>query len=390
MYPLIPIISNFIMGQNEASSSRGVWLSFLYVQAMAVTYAIAGILAGLSGLLLAVWMQQAWVLILLAVFFMMMALAMMGVFELQLSTRLQSWLISQTQRLPGGKASSAVVLGAVSALIVGPCVAPPLAAILVSISQEAAIWSGGLRLYIMALGIGTPLLLIALLGRHILPRLSPQIMRGVRQLFGLVLFGSALWVLSPLLSNTTVILLFTVLLLIASGLFAVVARGGNGISQWAFRLIALSCFLLGGAQLAGVWSGNQNIWRPLAAWFPTKTPRLSWSPVDSIAQVHAHLGQGKPVILDFYADWCISCKEMEYFTFTDVAVAKQIQDMILLKADMTKNTVEHRALLRAFGLYGPPAILFFDRRGQLIKTRVVGFQSASRFVQTLQQIRAVQ
>ena len=315
--PMIPILSGIIAGEGRSlSKSRALSLSLAYVIGMAVAYAIAGVAAAYSGSLLAAALQNAWVLGGFALVFVLLALSMFGVYELKLPGVLHQRLDDVQRRLPGGRVASVAGMGALSAVIVSPCVAAPLAGALLYIAQTRDVALGGAALFAMALGMGAPLVVIGISEGALLPKSGPWLNR-VKQFFGVLLLAVAAWIVAPLFLSS---------------------------------------------------KGDTNFVR-----------------IDSIAALDAKLAApGKPVMLDFYADWCVSCKEMEHFTFSDERVKKQLDGMLLLQVDVTANTAEHKALLKRFSLFGPPGIIFFDAQGREIKgLRVIGYQNAERFQKTL-------
>jgi thiol:disulfide interchange protein DsbD len=320
--PMVPILSGIIAGEGkDLGKLRAFFLSLAYVLGMAVAYAGAGVAAALSGTLLASSLQNAWVLGTFALVFVVLALSMFGLYELQLPGFLRDPLSSVSQRLPGGKLVSVAGMGVLSAVIVSPCVAAPLAGALLYISQSRDIALGGSALFAMAIGMGIPLLVVGVSEGALLPKSGPWMVR-VKQLFGVLLFAVAVWIIWPVLRPST---------------------------------------------------GNTDFVR-----------------INSIAELDQRLASpGKPVMLDFYADWCVSCKEMESYTFSDARVKPKLGAMLLLQADVTANTADHKALLKRFSLFGPPGIIFFDARGGEIQgLRVIGYQNAERFLQTLEQANA--
>jgi thiol:disulfide interchange protein DsbD len=315
--PMIPILSGIIAGEGRSlSKSRALSLSLAYVIGMALAYAIAGVAAAYSGSLLAAALQNAWVLGGFALVFVLLALSMFGVYELKLPGVLHQRLDKVQRRLPGGRVASVAGMGALSAVIVSPCVAAPLAGALLYIAQTRDVALGGAALFAMALGMGAPLVVIGISEGALLPKSGPWLVR-VKQFFGVLLLAVAAWIVSPLFLS---------------------AKGDTRFVR-----------------------------------------------VDSIAELDAKLATpGRPVMLDFYADWCVSCKEMEHFTFSEAAVKKQLDGMLLLQVDVTANSAEHKALLKRFSLFGPPGIIFFDAQGREIKgLRVIGYQNAERFQKTL-------
>jgi len=315
--PMIPILSGIIAGEGRSlSKSRALALSLAYVIGMAIAYALAGVAAAYSGSLLAAALQNAWVLGGFALIFVLLALSMFGLYELKLPGFLHHKLDDAQRRLPGGRVVSVAGMGALSAVIVSPCVAAPLAGALLYIAQTRDVALGGAALFTMALGMGVPLIVVGVSEGALLPKSGAWLVR-VKQFFGVLLIAVAAWIVSPLFLS---------------------AKGD------------------------------------------TKFVR-----VDSIAELEKKLvAPGKPVMLDFYADWCVSCKEMEHFTFSEPRVKKELDGMLLLQVDVTANTAEHKALLKRFSLFGPPGIIFFDAQGREIRgLRVIGYQNAERFLKTL-------
>jgi len=317
MLPMIPILSGIIAGEGRSvNKKRALALSSSYVLGMALAYAGAGVAAAYSGSLLAASLQNAWVLGGFALVFVLLALSMFGFYELQLPGFLRQPLFAAHHRLRGGKLASVAGMGVLSAIIVSPCVAAPLAGALLYISQTRDVALGGLALFAMALGMGIPLLAIGVSGGALLPK-AGRWMNVVQKFFGVLLLAVAAWIVSPLFLE------------------------GKG---------------------------------------DTKFER-----VDNAAQLDAKLvAPGRPVMLDFYADWCVSCKEMEAYTFSDARVKASFERMLLLQVDVTANTEAHKALLKRFSLFGPPGIIFFDAQGRELRgLRVIGYQNAERFLRTL-------
>ncbi len=316
--PMIPILSGIIVGEGaRIGKLRAFLLSLSYVLGMAVAYAVAGMAAGWSGTYIVAALQNAWVLGAFALVFVVLALSVFGLYELQLPGFLRQPLAAASGRLAGGKLASVAGMGVLSAIIVSPCVAAPLAGALLYIGQTRDIALGGAALFAMALGMGVPLLAVGISEGALLPKAGPWMVR-VKQVFGVLLLAVALWVVWPVL-------------------------------------------------------------RPGAS-------NTEFVRVDSVAQLDAKLASpGKPVLLDFYADWCVSCKEMEALTFSDPRVKAKLEKLLLLQADVTANSAEHKELLRRYRLFGPPGIIFFDERGKEIRgLRVIGYQNAERFLKTLE------
>ena len=389
-FPMIPILSGIIVGQgNKVSHMRAFTLSLAYVLGMAVTYALAGVAAGLSGTMLSAALQNAWVLSIFALVFVLLSLSMFGFYELQLPTALQSKLADTASHGKGGSLGGVVVMGVLSALIVGPCVAAPLAGALLYIAQTGDAALGGWALFAMGLGMGAPLLAVGVASRSLLPKAGPW-MEGVKKAFGVMLLAVALWMITPVIPALAVMLGWAALLLF-SGIFLHAidplppqARGW----QRFWKGVGVVLLLSGAAILIGALAGSRDPLQPLSVLRAQASATVNvpqFEKVGSIAELDARLAAtDRPVMLDFYADWCVSCKEMERFTFSDARVAERMGQMLLLKADVTANNEEHKALLKRFGLFGPPGIIFFDAAGKEREgLRVVGFMKAEPFATVL-------
>lgn len=391
VFPMIPILSGILVPHGEhLTHARGFALSLIYVLGMAITYALAGVAAGLLGTLLSSTLQNPWVLSGFAMVFVLLALSMFGFYELQLPSALQSRLTATSNKLHGGHFASVFVMGVLSALIVGPCVAAPLAGALLYISQSGNGVLGGSALFAMALGMGVPLLVVGASAGALLPKAGPW-METVKRFFGVVLLGVAIYVVSPLLPAVVYMLALAALLIIFAIYLHALDPLPHGVPGYRklFKGVGVMSLLAGVALLIGVFSGSRDVLQPLAglrgAAAPAVQPPL-FQRVSNVSQLEAAISAaaGKPVLLDFYADWCVTCKEMEAFTFTDAGVRKRLDAMVKLQVDVTDNLDEHKALLKRFGLFGPPGIVFFDRPGNEIKgLRVIGFQPAEQFAATL-------
>ena len=390
--PMIPILSGIIAGQgHKASHARGFALSLAYVLGMAVTYAAAGIAAGMTGTLLSAALQNAWVLGGFALIFVVLSFSMFGFYELQLPTALQSKLSEESGHLKGGRGIGVFLMGALSALIVGPCVAAPLAGALLYIGQTGDAVLGGTALFVMALGMGVPLIAVGTAGGSLLPKTGPW-MEGVKKGFGVMLLATAVWLVSPVIPPVVAMLAWAALLIIPAIFLHALDPLPPHAKGWQrfWKGIGIVMLLTGAALLIGALAGSRDPLQPLAGLRGTAQAadekRLPFLPVRSLDELDARLASAeRPVMLDFYADWCVSCKEMEKFTFADPSVRAKLGGFTLLKADVTANTAEDKALLARFGLYGPPGIIFFAPGGKEIAgLRVVGFQDAVRFGKTLE------
>jgi len=389
--PMIPILSGIIVGRNShPSKMHGFILSLAYVLGMALTYAAAGVAAGLSGTLLSNALQTPWVLGSFSAVFVLLSLSMFGLYELRLPTLLQDRLASTNNRLHGGHLSSAFAMGSLSAIIVSPCVAAPMAAALLYISQTGDALLGGTALLALAMGMGLPLLLIGASAGALLPKAGPW-MEAIKRFFGVLMLAVSIWLISTLISPSIQMLLWSALLVLSAIYMHALDALPSNASGWRklWKGLGVMTLLLGGAYLFGALSDARDIMRPLAALGGERADRtapLRFVRIKSLAELDARLAKtgGGAVMLDFYADWCVTCKEMERYTFTDAAVQTKLRGVVLLQADVTANSDEDRALLKRFGLFGPPAILFFDAHGREQSGRsVVGYQNAEEFLQAL-------
>ena len=334
--PMIPILSSIIIGSKKAAGDKSTsklhsfGLSVAYVWGMALSYTLAGIAAGLTGNLISNSLQNPWVLSASAVVFVLLAFSMFGFYELKLPHAIESRILNASSRLKGGQFLGVFVMGALSALIVSPCIAAPLAGALIYISQTHNVVLGGFALFALAIGMGVPLLLIGASAGTLLPK-AGKWMNAVRNLFGVLMLAMAVYIISP----------------IATPFFA--------------KLI-----------------GHQQ------------TTALQFTRIKNVADLDVHIAnsRGKSVMLDFYADWCVACKEMEKLTFSNSEVQQSLKNTVVLQADVTANSNDDKALLKRFGLYGPPGILFFDAQGQELKNlKVIGFQNAEKFLLTTKQLK---
>ncbi|HEY4541121.1 MAG TPA: protein-disulfide reductase DsbD [Noviherbaspirillum sp.] len=383
--PMVPILSSIILGDGaHVSRMRGFVLSAAYSLGMALVYTGMGIAAGLAGEGLAASLQTPWALTLFATLMVALSLSMFGLYQLQVPAALQTRLSQASDRQRAGKLAGVFAMGAISALIVGPCVAAPLAGALMYISQTRDVVLGGAALFSMALGMSVPLLLVGLSAGTLLPRAGAW-MEAVKKFFGVLMLALAAWIIAPVVPRWAAMAAWSVLGL-GYALYLLRRRNGS-----ALRLAAGLLFLvLGGLQILGLATGGRDALAPLAH-LSGEAHSTKFRRVHSVAELDAVLAAsgGRTVMLDFYADWCVSCIEMEKFTFSDSRVRRQFDDMILLQADVTANSEDDKALLRRFRLFGPPGIIFFDIQGREIAgARVIGFQNADRFNATLTRVNA--
>jgi thiol:disulfide interchange protein DsbD len=382
--PMVPILSSIIVGEGKnVSRARGFILSLAYSLGMAIVYTLLGVAAGLAGEGLAAALQNPWVLGTVAVLIVAMALSMFGFYQLQLPNTLQTRLSAASNRQQGGKLAGVFIMGAISALIVGPCVAAPLAGALVYISQTRDVFIGGAALFSMAVGMSIPLLLVGLSAGSLLPR-AGMWMESVKRLFGVLMLGMAIWLVSPVIPAAAAMLLWAALLL-GYGFYLL-----RQTRAWAAMAAGAAFALLGAMQLVGVASGGRDALAPLAHLGGAQQHGLAFTRIKTVNDLDAALAAnaGKTVMLDFYADWCVSCKEMEKFTFVDPKVQARLAGSVLLQVDVTANDAADKAMLKRFGLFGPPGIILFDGKGkEITDSRVIGYQNAEKFLGSLERLR---
>lgn len=397
--PMIPILSSIIAGQKAPiTHSRGMILSTAYVLGMASTYTTLGILVGYFGAKanLQAWMQQPWVLSLFSVLFLLLALSMFGLYELQLPNALRNRLDDMGRRQEGGQLMGVTLMGVISALVVSPCVSAPLAGALLYISSTGDALLGGTALLALSLGMGTPLIVIGTTGAKLMPKAGAW-MEKVKQFFGIILVGVALWLLQRVLPETLSLLLWA-LLFITSGLHLGAFQTARGGWQHALQAVGIIIVLWGGFIVSGVAIGHASIETPLGGLSPllnssseSKKPISPplFSRVSTKEGLSDQLRQGSPVILDLYAKWCISCIEMEKSLFSNAAVRALSNEMHFVQLDLTEFTEEQKNLLDRFQLAGPPAILFFNPQGQEISVaRIAGETTLEEFTSAVNTFRA--
>ncbi len=390
--PMLPILSSLILGQGQSPSrARGLALAGSYSLGMALIYTSLGVVAGLAGEGMAAFLQQPWVLGLFALLLAGFALAMFDVYELKLPTGLATALTTRCNRISGGRLAGVFVMGGLSALIVSPCVTAPLAGALLFISQSRDVLLGGSALFAMTVGMSVPLLLLGASAQRWVPR-SGGWMNAVKRFFGVLLLAVAVYVLQPALPPAMALGAWGLLLLLLGFMLAPFEPGrhAQALGAWLRRAGGVAALTLGVLQLVGAAAGASDPLRPLAPLVGQRLAVNAGAPpafrlIHTSAELDLALGQaGRPVMLDFYADWCVSCREMERFTFSQPEVVQRMAGALLLKADVTANNADDRALLKRFALFGPPGTLFFDARGQEVAAaRVIGFQGPQQFLKTL-------
>ena len=398
IFPMIPILSGIIVGHgNHITTSRAFLLSLCYVIASALTYTVFGILAALFGGNLQATFQQPWIIGLFSGIFVLLSLSMFGFYELEIPNSLKTKLHNSSVRHRDGSLWGVAIMGALSSLIVGPCVAAPLAGALIYIGQTGNAVLGGSALFAMGMGMGMPLLLLGASAGKILPKAGSWLY-ATKAVFGVIMLAVAVWMMSRILPATIIMLLWAMLLILPAIYLKAIDPLPEQCSGWQklWKGLGLMMLAYGLLLLIGFSMGNNNPLKPLQGMGVNNVQAaeqgLNFKRVASLAALETEIQQANArhqiVMLDFYADWCISCKEMEAYTFTDAKVKQALAGVVLLQADVTNNNADDQALLAKFNLIGPPAILFFGADGkESPQHRVIGFQDAETFTQTVQQVK---
>lgn len=387
IFPMIPILSSIIVKHSntkEITSQKGFFLSLIYVLAMAFAYTIAGVLAGLFGANLQVALQNQYVLFVFAGIFVALAFSMFGYFEIGLPTSLQSKISQKSDNQQG--IIGIAVMGFLSALIVGPCVAPPLAGALVYIGQTGDAMLGGLALFIMSIGMGLPLLGIGLGAGKFMPKTGIW-MQNISKIFGVIMLGVAIWMIQRVIPPILSMILWAVLLMGSSvylGAFEPFKEHTHGVMKLT-KLVGLVLFIYGVVIFIGGVSGAKNILNPMEPFIVKQSivsDRINFELVSTIKELDEKIAKSdKPIMLDFYADWCTSCKEYDEITFKNSMVIAKMQGFKILRVDVTKNSDEDKRLLEKFGLFGPPAIIFWDKnKNQINEAKLVGYKDPEQFL----------
>ncbi|MEE9354693.1 MAG: protein-disulfide reductase DsbD [Methylococcaceae bacterium] len=397
VFPMIPILSGIIVGQGDKiTSSRAFILSLGFVLASALMYTLFGILAALFGSNLQATLQQPWVIITFSAIFVALALSMFGFYEIALPQSLQTKLNNISNQHRDGSLFSAVIMGALSALIVGPCVAAPLAGALIYIGQTGDIVLGGSALFMMGLGMGLPLLLIGASAGHFLPKAGSWL-NATKAVFGVAMLAVAAWMLERVLPPSIIMFFWALLLIIPGVYMKAIDPLPSDSSGWSklWKALGLSMVFYGLLILVGLSVGGHDPLKPLKNFGINRTAAVNpvvFERINNLDELAAKLAvateQEKWTLFDFYADWCISCKEMEAYTFSDPSVIEKLKSMQLIQADVTKNLAQDKAMLKKFDLLGPPAILFFDPHGQeRANLRVIGYKDAANFLKHLDRMK---
>ncbi|MFW5387405.1 protein-disulfide reductase DsbD [Yersinia sp. 2542 StPb PI] len=378
--PMYPLISAIILGREKPHSQRRILiLAVVYVQGMALTYTLLGLVVAAAGLQFQAALQHPYVLIGLSVLFVLLALSMFGLYSLQLPSSLQTRLVQWSSSQRGGSLAGVFAMGALAGLICSPCTTAPLSAILLYIAQSGNMLAGGGTLYLYALGMGIPLVVVTLFGNKLIPRSGPW-MQYVKEAFGFVILALPVFLLERVLGDVWGLRLWSLLAIAFFGWAFVLSLKAHSGWARALQLLLLAALLIAARPLQD-WAFNGNTQQ-------IEIKHLTFQPVANLPQLQAALAQaqGKPVMLDLYADWCVACKEFEKYTFSDSYVQRQLVDTVLIQADVTSNSAEHAAMLKELKVLGLPTILFFDAQGKEIPAaRVTGFMNAAEFLAHLQQ-----
>jgi len=404
VFPMIPILSSIIIGQGKQITTRNAFImSLVYVLAMAITYTAAGVIAGIFGENLQAAFQNPWILGSFSLVFVALAFSMFGFYDIQMPSFIQSKLTEYSNKQQGGTLIGVAIMGFLSALIVGPCVAAPLAGALIYIGQTGDAVLGGMALFALSLGMGAPLLAIGVSAGKLLPKAGTW-MDAVKAVFGVMMLAVAIWMLERIVPAAVSMSLWALLLIVSAIYMGALDPVGDNNAGWRklWKGLGVGALVYGALLLIGVASGSKDALQPLSGGFMTSGSstgaqphqELAFTKIKGIEGLDRELAkanaQGKVVMLDFYADWCVSCKEMEKYTFSDARVQQSLKDVVLLQADVTLNDKLDKALLNRFGIFGPPSILFFDKQGQEQRAyRLVGFLNADKFNAHIQRVSEI-
>lgn len=382
--PMLPLLSAIVIGQNQRPNMwRAFALSFVYVQGMALTYTLLGLIVAAIGLPFQVALQHPYVMIGLSIIFVLLALSMFGVFTLQLPSSLQTKLSLLSQQQKAGAFGGVFLMGMIAGLVASPCTSAPLSGALLYVAQSGDLFTGAITLYLLALGMGVPLILITLFGNKILPK-SGMWMETVKKLFGFVMLALPVFLISRILPDEWTPRLWAMLGTAFFVWFAFqMPKNGTG---WVFRILFLVVAMISVKPLqTWVWGETSTS----SAVENKAVSHVEFKKVKSEAELQQALSENNKslVMLDLYADWCVACKEFEKETFSDPSVQKAFGDILLLQVDMTKNSEENRALMTKYKVLGLPTILFFNRDGKEIEgSRVNGFMPPVEFLQWIEKI----
>ncbi len=381
--PMYPILTSIVLGSGKLSQRRALGLSFVYVQGMALTYTLLGLVVASAGMQFQAAMQHPYVLIGLSVLFIALALSMFGLYSLQLPSSVQTWLNNLSNKQQGGSSAGVFAMGAISGLVCSPCTTAPLSGALLYVAQSGDLLTGGIALYALAMGMGIPLILVAVFGNKLLPKAGGWMDR-VKTLFGFILLAAPIFLLERIMPEMWSTILWSALGIAAFGWLYHIKNSleFGGWKQSAVGIIAVLGLLASAQPILNYWFGNSTT--------QTQQATVSFTRIANVADLEEQLAlakaAGKPVMLDFYADWCVACKEFEKYTFHDPSVEAKLQDFILLQADVTKNQVQDIELLKHMSVLGLPTIEFWDASGEHVSNaRLTGFMQAEPFLEHIKQ-----
>ncbi|EGQ9113041.1 protein-disulfide reductase DsbD [Vibrio alginolyticus] len=381
--PMYPILTSIVLGSGKLSQRRALGLSFVYVQGMALTYTLLGLVVASAGMQFQAAMQHPYVLIGLSVLFIALALSMFGLYSLQLPSNVQTWLNNLSNKQQGGSSAGVFAMGAISGLVCSPCTTAPLSGALLYVAQSGDLLTGGIALYALAMGMGIPLILVAVFGNKLLPKAGGWMDR-VKTLFGFILLAAPIFLLERIMPEMWSTILWSALGIAAFGWLYHIKNSleFGGWKQSAVGIIAVLGLLASAQPILNYWFGNSTT--------QTQQATVSFTRIANVADLEEQLAlakaAGKPVMLDFYADWCVACKEFEKYTFHDPSVEAKLQDFILLQADVTKNQVQDIELLKHMSVLGLPTIEFWDTSGEHVSNaRLTGFMQAEPFLEHIKQ-----
>ncbi|HHF0521438.1 TPA: protein-disulfide reductase DsbD [Vibrio alginolyticus] len=381
--PMYPILTSIVLGSGKLSQRRALGLSFVYVQGMALTYTLLGLVVASAGMQFQAAMQHPYVLIGLSVLFIALALSMFGLYSLQLPSNVQTWLNNLSNKQQGGSSAGVFAMGAISGLVCSPCTTAPLSGALLYVAQSGDLLTGGIALYALAMGMGIPLILVAVFGNKLLPKAGGWMDR-VKTLFGFILLAAPIFLLERIMPEMWSTILWSALGIAAFGWLYHIKNSleFGGWKQSAVGIIAVLGLLAVAQPILNYWFGNSTT--------QTQQATVSFTRIANVAELEEQLAlakaAGKPVMLDFYADWCVACKEFEKYTFHDPSVEAKLQDFVLLQADVTKNQVQDIELLKHMNVLGLPTIEFWDASGEHVSNaRLTGFMQAEPFLEHIKQ-----
>ncbi|ELB2883184.1 protein-disulfide reductase DsbD [Vibrio alginolyticus] len=381
--PMYPILTSIVLGSGKLSQRRALGLSFVYVQGMALTYTLLGLVVASAGMQFQAAMQHPYVLTGLSVLFIALALSMFGLYSLQLPSNVQTWLNNLSNKQQGGSSAGVFAMGAISGLVCSPCTTAPLSGALLYVAQSGDLLTGGIALYALAMGMGIPLILVAVFGNKLLPKAGGWMDR-VKTLFGFILLAAPIFLLERIMPEMWSTILWSALGIAAFGWLYHIKNSleFGGWKQSAVGIIAVLGLLASAQPILNYWFGNSTT--------QTQQATVSFTRIANVAELEEQLAlakaAGKPVMLDFYADWCVACKEFEKYTFHAPSVEAKLQDFVLLQADVTKNQVQDIELLKHMNVLGLPTIEFWDASGEHVSNaRLTGFMQAEPFLEHIKQ-----